>query len=105
MGLPEPIGAQGTGAWSRSTIGHRRIPRGNVAGYLIPPMVDLVTQTKVYGQVWTQFKVVLSEHLRALQARSVLGTDTCAPIVDITQQEIGVLETASGDRAGNPGGV
>ena len=41
----------------------------------VPAMVDLVAETKVQGKVRAQLPIVLNEHLRALQARTILGRE------------------------------
>ena len=60
---------------------------------LVPAMGDLLAESEVNSQVWTDLEVVLNEHLRALQASAVLGAFIRLPVVDIPEQKVGVLET------------
>src|SRR4051812_7517882 len=91
MGFSEPIS-------SEATIGGGddfRIESRYVACHFIPTVVDLVAQAEVNGQIWTQFNVVLDKHLRTLQACAILWANFCVPMIDITQQEVGIFKARS----------
>jgi len=56
VGFSEPIGARRVG----SRVDDPRIKRGYVAGYFVPPMVDLIAKAQIDGQIRAEFDIVLN---------------------------------------------
>ena len=78
---------------ARRRVLHGRIERGFIPFDLTPTGLNLITQSKIQGQVRPHLVVVLDKDLWKLQPAAIFRRLICTPALRLSQQEVGVGRT------------
>ncbi len=61
----------------------------------MPPLFDLITQSKVHGQIAAQLIVVVDEHLRVLLASARRGRVVRVPALYVAKKKVRIAESCA----------